>query len=137
MPQFYDYAFVLTMANEEQETLYLGLLISMLGSNGWSNNGEKYFLTTKVDRRLKVVGMVFLDAKDLPITYANVRPNRQMLIHRYLDPYTIVKMVNPHAVEQDLPNDMQIHDMVNVSLESGLHGHEAVRNDAYHRDYCG
>jgi hypothetical protein len=30
MPQFYDYAFVLTMAKEEQEASYLGLRISML-----------------------------------------------------------------------------------------------------------
>jgi hypothetical protein len=68
-----------------------------------------------VDKRIKVGAKVFLDAKDLPITYANVRPNRRKLIYRYLGPYEIVRMVNPNAVELDFPNDMKIHDVVNVS----------------------
>jgi hypothetical protein len=68
-----------------------------------------------VDPRMRVGSKVFLDTKDLPITYTNVRPNRQKLVHRYLGPYTIRKMMNPNAVELDLPNDMQIHDVVNVS----------------------
>jgi hypothetical protein len=68
-----------------------------------------------VDQRVRVGASVFLDAKDLPITYANVRPNRRKLVHRFLGPYKIVRMVNPNAVELDLPNDMQIHDVVNVS----------------------
>jgi hypothetical protein len=68
-----------------------------------------------VDRRICVGARVFLDAKDLPITYANVRPNRRKLVHRYLGPYMIVRMVNPNAVELELPNDMAIHDVVNVS----------------------
>jgi hypothetical protein len=68
-----------------------------------------------VDQRVKVGASVFLDAKDLPITYANVRPNRRKLIHHYLGPYKIVRMVNSNAVELDLPNDMKIHDVVNVS----------------------
>jgi hypothetical protein len=68
-----------------------------------------------VDKRIKVGASAFLDAKNLPITYANVRPNRRKLIHRYLGPYKIVRMVNSNAVELDLPNDMKIHDVVNVS----------------------
>jgi hypothetical protein len=68
-----------------------------------------------VDPRIKVGAKVFLDAKDLPITYANVRPNRRKLIHRYLGPYEIVRFINPNAVELDLPNDMAMHDVVNVS----------------------
>jgi hypothetical protein len=68
-----------------------------------------------VDPRIKAGAKVFLDAKDLPITYANVRPHRRKLIHRYLGPYEIVRLVGPNAVELDLPNDMQIHDVVNVS----------------------
>jgi hypothetical protein len=68
-----------------------------------------------VNDSIKKGAKVFLDAKDLPITYANVRPNRRKLIHRYLGPYQIVRMTNPNAVELDLPNDMAIHDVVNVS----------------------
>jgi hypothetical protein len=58
--------------------------------------------------------MVFLDSKDLPITYANVNPNRRQLVHRYLGPYKVIKFVGPNAVELELPNDMRIHDVVNV-----------------------
>jgi hypothetical protein len=56
-----------------------------------------------------------LDAKDLPITYANVRTGSRRLIHRYLGPYEVVRFINPNAVELDLPNDMKVHDVINVS----------------------
>jgi hypothetical protein len=68
-----------------------------------------------VDPKIQVGSKVFLDVRDLPITYANVRPGSRKLIHRYLGPYEVVRFINPNAVELDLPNDMQIHDVINVS----------------------
>lgn len=64
---------------------------------------------------IKKGAMVFLDAKNLPITYANVSPGKRKLIHRFIGPYKIVRMINQNAVELDLPKDMKIHDVVNVS----------------------
>jgi hypothetical protein len=69
----------------------------------------------RVDPHIKAGAKVVLDAKDLPITYANVRPGSRKLIHRYLGPYEVVRFINPNAVELDLPNDMKIHDVINVS----------------------
>jgi hypothetical protein len=57
---------------------------------------------------------VFSDTKDLPITYANVNPTRCKLVHRYIGPYEIL-CIGGKDVELDLPNDMTIHDSVNVS----------------------
>ena len=68
-----------------------------------------------VDAGIKVGAKVFLGSKDLPITYANTDPNRRKLVHRFIGPYTIVRMVGPNAVELDLPRDMKIHDVINVS----------------------
>jgi hypothetical protein len=57
---------------------------------------------------------VFLDSKDLLITYANVNTTGHTLVHHYIGPYRIPQ-TRGNAVEQDLPNDMTIHDTVNVS----------------------
>jgi hypothetical protein len=67
-----------------------------------------------IDPAITAGGKVFLDSKDLPITYANVNPTRHMLVHRYIGPYEILRICRK-AVELDLPNDMTIHDTVNVS----------------------
>ena len=57
---------------------------------------------------------LFLDPKDLPITYANVNTTQCKLVHRYIGPYEILP-IRGNAIELDLPNDMMIHDTVNVS----------------------
>jgi len=57
---------------------------------------------------------VFLDTKDLPITYTNVNPMRHKLVHRYIGPYEILR-TSANTVELDLPDDMKIHKTVNVS----------------------
>jgi hypothetical protein len=67
-----------------------------------------------IDPAITTGGKVFLDTKDLPITYANVNPTRHKLVHRYIGPYEILRICRM-AVELDLPNDMTIHDTVNVS----------------------
>jgi len=57
---------------------------------------------------------VFLDTKDLPITYANVNHTQRKLVHRYIGPYEILR-IRRNAVELVLPYDMTIHDTVNVT----------------------
>jgi hypothetical protein len=57
---------------------------------------------------------VFLDSKDLPITYPNINPKHRKLIHRYIAPYEILR-IRGNAVEQDIPNNMKSYDTVNVS----------------------
>jgi hypothetical protein len=66
------------------------------------------------DPTITACAKVFLDTKDLPITYANVNPTRCKLGDRYIRPYEILR-IRGIAVELDLPNDMMIHDTVNVS----------------------
>jgi hypothetical protein len=67
-----------------------------------------------IDPAITAGAKVFLDTKDLPVTYANVNPTRRKLVHRYIGPYEILR-IRGNAVELDLPNDMMIHDTVNVS----------------------
>jgi transposase InsO family protein len=43
-----------------------------------------------IDPAITAGAKVFLDTKDLPITYANVNPTRRKLIHRYIGPYEIL-----------------------------------------------
>jgi hypothetical protein len=57
---------------------------------------------------------VFLDSKDLPITYPNINPKHRTLIHRYIAPYEILQ-IRGSAVEQDIPNNMKSYDTVDVS----------------------
>jgi hypothetical protein len=57
---------------------------------------------------------VFIDTKDMPITYTNCDPMRRKLVHQYIGPYEILR-IRGNAVEVDLPNDMTIHNRVNVS----------------------
>jgi len=57
---------------------------------------------------------VFLDTKDLPITYTNVNPTRCKLVHGYVSPYEILQ-IGRAAVKLDLPNDMWIHATVTIS----------------------
>jgi hypothetical protein len=67
-----------------------------------------------IDPAITAGAMVFLDTKDLPITYTNVNPTRRTLVHRYIGPYKILR-IRGNAVELDIPNDMAIHYTVNVS----------------------
>jgi len=67
-----------------------------------------------IDPAITAGANVFLDTKDLPITYANVNPTRRKLVHLYIGPYEILQ-IRGNAVELDLPNEMAIHDTVNVS----------------------
>jgi len=57
---------------------------------------------------------VFLDTKDLPITYTNVNPMRHKPVHSYIGPYEILR-TSANTVELDLPDDMKIYKTVNVS----------------------
>jgi len=69
-----------------------------------------------IDPAITAGAKVFLDTKDLPITYTNVNPTRRKLVHRYIGPYEILQ-IHRNAVELDLPNDMTIHDIVNISRQ--------------------
>jgi len=67
-----------------------------------------------IDLAIIAGAKVFLDTKDLPITYANANRTRRKLVHRYIGPYEILR-IRGNAVELYLPDDMMIHDTVNVS----------------------
>jgi hypothetical protein len=67
-----------------------------------------------IDPAITAGAKVFLDTKDLPITYANVNPTRRKLVHRYIGLYEILR-IRGNAVELDLLKDMTIHDTGNVS----------------------
>jgi hypothetical protein len=67
-----------------------------------------------IDLAITASAKVFLDTKDLPITYANVNPTRCKLVHRYIGSYKMLR-IRGNAIELDLPNDMTIHNTVNVS----------------------
>jgi hypothetical protein len=67
-----------------------------------------------IDPAINAGARVFLDTKDLPITYANGNPTRRKLVHRHIGPYEILQ-IGGNAVELDLPKDMTIHDTVNIS----------------------
>ena len=67
-----------------------------------------------IDPTITAGAKVFLDRKDLPITYTNVNPTRRNLVHRYIGPYEILR-IHGNAVELDLPNNMTIHNTVHVS----------------------
>jgi len=43
-----------------------------------------------IDSAITASVIVFLERKDLPITYANVNPTRRELVHRYIGPYEIL-----------------------------------------------
>jgi len=60
-----------------------------------------------IDPDITAGAKVFLDTKDLWITYANVNPTWRKLVHRYIGPYQILH-IHRNAVELDLPNDMMI-----------------------------
>jgi hypothetical protein len=66
-----------------------------------------------IDPAITAGPIVFLDTKDLPITYANVNITRRILVHHYIGPYEILR-IRGNTVELDLPNDMTMHDTVNV-----------------------
>jgi hypothetical protein len=74
-----------------------------------ANNSQR-----PIDPAITVCAKGFLDTKDLPITYANVNPTRRKLVHCYIGPYEILR-IRGNAAELDLPNDLTIHDTVNVS----------------------
>ena len=57
---------------------------------------------------------VFLDSKDLPITYANVNPTRRKPVNCCIGPYEIHRILG-NAVELYLPDDMTIYDTVSIS----------------------
>jgi len=67
-----------------------------------------------IDPAITAIGKVFLDTKVLPITYTYVNPTQRKLVHRYFGPYDILR-IRENAIELDLPNDMKIHDTINVS----------------------
>jgi len=57
---------------------------------------------------------LYLDNKDLPITYGNFNLTWRKLVHRHIGPYEILRIYS-NAVELDLRNNMTIYDTVNVS----------------------
>ena len=67
-----------------------------------------------IDPAITAGAKVYLDTKDLPITYANVNPTRGNLVHRYIGPCEIVQ-IGGNGIELDLPQNMTIYDTVNVS----------------------
>jgi hypothetical protein len=67
-----------------------------------------------VDPAIIASPKVFLDTKDLPITYANINHTRRNLGHRYIGPSEIL-LIPGNAVELDLPKDMTIYNTANAS----------------------
>jgi hypothetical protein len=67
-----------------------------------------------IDPAITTCVKVFIDTKDMPITYTNCDPMRRKLVHHYLGSYEILR-IRGNAVDVDLPNDMTIHNTVNVS----------------------
>jgi hypothetical protein len=67
-----------------------------------------------IDPAITAVAKIFLETKDLPNTYANVNPTQCKLVHRYISQLVIVR-IRGNTIKLDLPNDMTIHDTVNVS----------------------
>jgi hypothetical protein len=74
----------------------------------------------------KVGDSVLLSTKDLPL---RERPSRK-LAEKYIGPYKIKNIINANAVELDLPLNMKIHPVVNVSrikkYVKQVHWQEAV-----------
>jgi len=67
-----------------------------------------------IDPAITAGAMVLLDSQDLPITYANVNPTRDKLVHQFIGPCETLQLCG-NALELDLPTDRMMYDTVNVS----------------------
>jgi hypothetical protein len=92
----------------------LGVVRDQLHDVNDEQTVEANKLRCPFDPAITAGAKVFLDTKDLPITYANVNPTRRKLVHCYIGPYKILQ-IRGNTVKLDVPNDMAIHDTVNVS----------------------
>ena len=64
---------------------------------------------------LQIGNLVMLNTKDLEITYASQDHSCWKLQHQWAGPYRIIKFQESDTVELELPNDMTIHNTVNIS----------------------
>jgi len=98
----------------EQLQRILGVARNELRDGEGNQTAEANQSRCPIDPAITASVKLFSDTKHLPITYANVNPMRHELVHRGIGPYEILR-IRGNAIEQDLPNDMTIHDTVNIS----------------------
>jgi hypothetical protein len=72
-------------------------------------------LRCRIKPTITASAKVFLDQKDLPLTYTNINSMHRKLVHRYIAPCQIL-CIYGNAINVDIPNNMTISDTVINSM---------------------
>ncbi|KAH0607854.1 uncharacterized protein H6S33_001906 [Morchella sextelata] len=90
------------------ERMHASLEVSRIALQNAQDQQSVTANASRHETTVKEGDSVFLNTKNLPLTYANVAVGSTKLRHLYAGPFTITKMINENAARLDIPQGLDI-----------------------------